>query len=79
MPIDWERRGYRLRSGGEGHSKGYAWAAAQGITDPSQCGGNSASFIEGCQEYAKQVQAQQMKRWVGGAYGGGVVDEEDDF
>ena len=39
-----------------GHEAGYAWAAERGITDPRQSGGRSQSFIEGCQDYALQVQ-----------------------
>lgn len=35
-----------------GHEAGYNWAMDNGITDPSECGGNSWSFIEGCEAYA---------------------------
>lgn len=35
-----------------GHQAGYDWAAEQGIEDPDDCGGNSQSFIEGCEAYA---------------------------
>lgn len=35
-----------------GHEAGYRWAEDHGITDPTLCGGNSNSFIEGCQAYA---------------------------
>ncbi|HML29655.1 MAG TPA: hypothetical protein PKE16_12610 [Hyphomicrobium sp.] len=31
---------------------GYAWGKELGINDPSECGGNSQDFIEGCQAYA---------------------------
>ncbi|WP_423415750.1 hypothetical protein RLW55_04815 [Hyphomicrobium sp. B1] len=31
---------------------GYAWGKELGIDDPSECGGNSADFIAGCQAYA---------------------------
>ena len=37
-----------------GHKAGYDWAEEQGITDPSDCGGNSNSFIEGCESYAEE-------------------------
>ena len=37
-----------------GHEAGYAWAEVQGIDDPDECGGNSQSFIEGCEEYATE-------------------------
>lgn len=37
-----------------GHQAGYVWAERNDIADPSQCGGNSRSFIEGCMDYAEQ-------------------------
>ena len=37
-----------------GHKAGYDWAEKRGITDPSDCGGNSKSFIEGCRSYAEE-------------------------
>jgi len=37
-----------------GHEAGYEWAMDQGISDPSDCGGNSESFIEGCEAYANE-------------------------
>lgn len=37
-----------------GHEAGYDWANEKGITDPSDCGGNSDSFIEGCEAYANE-------------------------
>lgn len=43
-------------SGGSGHQAGREWAERKGITDPDDCGGNSTSFIEGCQEYAEAQQ-----------------------
>lgn len=39
-----------------GHEAGYQWAEQNGITDPDSCGGNSNSFIEGCQSYAEEQQ-----------------------
>lgn len=42
---------------GEGHDAGREWAEDKGIADPSDCGGNSSSFIEGCEEYAEEQQA----------------------
>lgn len=39
---------------GTGHDAGFQWAEEKGITDPSDCGGDSDSFIEGCEEYAGQ-------------------------
>ena len=37
-----------------GHDAGYEWASENGIEDPSECGGNSVSFIEGCEAYANE-------------------------
>lgn len=37
-----------------GHNAGYDWAESKGISDPSECGGNSTSFIEGCEAYANE-------------------------
>lgn len=39
---------------GSGHSAGYEWAMEN---EPSECGGNSDSFIEGCQEYLDEMEA----------------------
>lgn len=39
-----------------GHEAGYAWARSRGIDDPDDCGGNSQSFVEGCQTYAEEQQ-----------------------
>jgi hypothetical protein len=40
-----------------GHEAGYDWAEEKGIDDPDDCGGNSNSFIEGCESYAEEQQA----------------------
>ena len=37
-----------------GHRAGYEWAEDKDITDPEDCGGNSVSFIEGCEAYANE-------------------------
>ena len=39
---------------GSGHYAGYEWAQER---DVSSCGGNSQSFIEGCEEYLYQMEA----------------------
>ena len=39
-------------SSGTGHYAGYEWAEEKGV---SSCGGNSQSFIEGCEEYLRQM------------------------
>lgn len=36
---------------GSGHYAGYEWAESRGS---GSCGGNSQSFIEGCEEYESQ-------------------------
>jgi hypothetical protein len=36
------------------HEAGYQWAEDNGIDDPDDCGGNSISFIDGCEEYAEE-------------------------
>ena len=41
-----------------GHEAGYDWAERKGIEDPDDCGGNSNSFIEGCQAWAEEQQEQ---------------------
>lgn len=42
----------------EGHQAGHDWAEEHDIEDPDDCGGNSDSFIEGCQEYAEERQEE---------------------
>jgi len=41
-----------------GHEAGYDWAERNDIEDPDDCGGNSNSFIEGCQAWAEEQQEQ---------------------
>jgi hypothetical protein len=41
---------------GSGHYAGYEWAESSGS---GTCGGNSQSFIEGCEEYESQEDAYQ--------------------
>lgn len=36
-----------------GHEAGYAWAEENGIDDVDDCGGNSQSFLEGCEAYVE--------------------------
>ena len=36
-----------------GHKAGYDWAEEKNIAEESDCGGNSQSFIEGCQAYVQ--------------------------
>jgi len=39
-----------------GHEAGFAWARDEGVTDASECSGNSDSFVEGCETYAYAVE-----------------------
>ena len=41
---------------GSGHYAGFAWAEQN---DPGSCGGNSSSFIEGCEEFLRQSEAYE--------------------
>jgi len=43
-------------SPGSGHYAGYEWAEQN---DPGSCGGNSTSFIEGCEAYQEQSAAYE--------------------
>jgi hypothetical protein len=55
--------GYDCTIDCSGHEAGYEWAEEHDIMDPSDCSGNSQSFIEGCQAYAEEQ---------------GVLDRDDD-
>lgn len=48
-----------------GHDAGWAWAEENSVTDPSDCGGNSVSFEEGCIAYAEEqeVERQDGDHW----------------
>lgn len=50
--------GYTCTDDCSGHEAGYAWAEEHDIVDPDDCGGRSESFIEGCQAYAEDYQAE---------------------
>lgn len=41
-----------------GHEAGFEWAQENDISDASDCGGNSQSFIEGCEAFAEERQEQ---------------------
>ena len=43
-------------SAGSGHYAGFEWAEENGA---GSCGGNSHSFIEGCEEYQEQLAAYE--------------------
>jgi hypothetical protein len=55
--------GYECTVDCSGHEAGYDWAATNGITDPNQCGGDSQSFIEGCQAFAEENYAPSGDRY----------------
>lgn len=44
-----------------GHDAGYAWAEHNSISHPDDCGGNSQSFIDGCEDYGREQQASQIE------------------
>lgn len=39
-----------------GHEAGFEWARENGLADSSECGGNSDSFIEGCEAYTSALE-----------------------
>ncbi len=41
-----------------GHEAGVAWAQENDLSDESECGGRSQSFIEGCEAFARDRQEQ---------------------
>jgi hypothetical protein len=44
-----------------GHAAGREWAIQRGVTDESECGGNSWSFREGCAAYAREQSAIEQE------------------
>ena len=46
-------KGYECTEDCSGHEAGYEWAENNDISDIDDCGGNSRSFIEGCQAYVE--------------------------
>jgi len=44
-----------------GHVAGYEWADENRIDDELRCGGNSDSFISGCQSYVKDLKAESLE------------------
>ena len=47
-------KGYECTDDCSGHEAGYDWAEENGVTSVDDCGGNSNSFIEGCESYAEE-------------------------
>lgn len=52
--------GYPCTVDCSGHEAGYDWALENGISDGSQCSGNSNSFIEGCMAAAEEATEAQV-------------------
>lgn len=50
--------GYDCTEDCSGHEAGYQWAEDNEITSPDDCGGNSNSFIEGCESYAEEHEGE---------------------
>ncbi|AZO59687.1 hypothetical protein EJ078_10900 [Mesorhizobium sp. M1A.F.Ca.IN.022.06.1.1] len=48
--------GYDCTADCSGHQAGYDWAERNGISDATDCDGNSQSFNEGCQAYVEEQQ-----------------------
>jgi hypothetical protein len=51
--------GYRCTQDCSGHQAGYKWAEQKGIESEEDCGGDSNSFIEGCQAYVEEQQKDE--------------------
>lgn len=47
-------KGFLCTGDCSGHQAGYDWAEDNGITDESDCDGNSNSFNEGCQAWVEE-------------------------
>lgn len=47
-------KGYSCTADCSGHQAGYDWAEENGITDETDCDGNSNSFNEGCQAWVEE-------------------------
>jgi hypothetical protein len=66
MSVD-HFEGFRCLGDCAGHEAGWSWAAENSISTPSECGGNSWSFTEGCVAYALEnpAPANDQPREVG--------------
>jgi hypothetical protein len=42
------------------HAAGYAWAEQHGISEPSECEGDSVAFVEGCRAFAEERLEQTL-------------------
>ena len=50
--------GYPCENDCSQHEAGYRWAEEHGVTDPANCEGDDARFIEGCRVYAEERQQE---------------------
>lgn len=57
---EWDAIGKPCTEDCSGHEAGYQWAEEKGIGHHDDCGGNSQSFIEGCEAYAEDVQRDRI-------------------
>lgn len=57
---EWDAIGKPCTEDCSGHEAGYQWAEEMGIDNPDDCGGNSQSFVEGCEAYAEGVQRESI-------------------
>lgn len=64
-----------------GHEAGFQWAQDNDATDSSDCGGNSQSFIEGCEAFvtARQEQADQEAQEAGQAAADAAAEGDSDL
>lgn len=53
--------GYECTEDCSGHEAGYEWAQENGIDNTDNCGGNSNSFIEGCQSYVEENYPENLE------------------
>ncbi len=51
-------RNYVCTDDCSGHEAGFEWAQENDVSDSSECGGNSHSFLEGCEAFAEARQEQ---------------------
>lgn len=55
-------KGFPCTSDCSGHQAGYEWAEKNNIKNISDCGGNSDSFITGCQVWAQEASGKNEPR-----------------
>lgn len=70
--------GYPCTVDCSGHQAGYDWADQNGITDAGDCGGNSQSFIEGCQSYTEEYGSPEEDEHMDGIGGNDAEDFEEE-